>query len=119
MAVAMGVGQLVAAIFPGASRSGTTILMALMLGASRPQAAEFSFLLGIPTLLAAGMVQALSAVHAGEAPDSWLPITVAALTAAAVAFAVVRWLLGYVQKHSFVVFAWYRIALGGLMLWWA
>lgn len=116
VAVAMGCGQLVAAVFPGASRSGTTILLALALGASRPQAAEFSFLLGIPTLLAAGAVQALGAVQAGEVPASLTGLAVAAATAAVVAFVVVRWLLGYVQRHSFVVFGVYRIILGALML---
>lgn len=116
VAVAMGCGQLIAAIFPGASRSGTTILLALGLGASRPQAAEFSFLLGIPTLLAAGGVQALGAVQASEGPILWSHIAVAAITAACVAFVVVRWLLGYVQRHSFIVFGLYRIVLGGLML---
>ena len=54
IAIAVGVGQLVAAIFPGSSRSGTTILIALVLGLNRPAAIEFSFLVGIPTMLAAG-----------------------------------------------------------------
>lgn len=116
VAVAMGAGQLVAAVFPGASRSGTTILLALMLGASRPQAAEFSFLLGIPTLLAAGLVQTASALHEGNVTISWLNVAVAGATAAITAFAVVRWLLGYVQKHTFVLFGLYRVVLGILML---
>jgi len=117
VAAAMGVGQLVAAVFPGASRSGTTILLGLMLGASRPQAAEFSFLLGIPTLLAAGAVQTLEALQEGDGPIDWLLIGVAALSAAITAFVVVRWLLGYVQNHSFRLFAWYRIGLGLAILW--
>jgi undecaprenyl-diphosphatase len=117
VAVAMGLGQLLAAVFPGASRSGSTILLALLLGASRPQAAEFSFLLGIPTLLAAGAVQILEAVKAGDGPLPWLSIGVAAGAAAVTAFVVVRWLLGYVQHHSFKIFGWYRIVLGAAILW--
>lgn len=117
VAVAMGLSQLIAAVFPGASRSGTTILMALMLGANRPQAAQFSFLLGIPTLLAAGAVQTVSALKAEAAPPDWVAIGIAAATAAVVAFGVVRWLLGFVQHHSFKVFGYYRIALGVAMLW--
>jgi len=61
VAIAVGLGQLLAAVFPGASRSGMTILVALMLGLSRPAATEFSFLLGIPTLLSAGALQIFSA----------------------------------------------------------
>src|SRR5579872_1185938 len=63
VAVAVGLGQLIAAIFPGASRSGTTILIALLLGLSRPAATEFSFLVGIPTMLAAGGLKIFKALH--------------------------------------------------------
>ena len=63
VAVAVGVGQLVAIIFPGASRSGSTILFSLALGLSRPAATEFSFLVGIPTMLAAGGLEMFKALH--------------------------------------------------------
>lgn len=117
VAVAMGLGQLVAAVFPGSSRSGSTILAALILGAGRPQATEFSFLLGIPTLLAAGAVQILEAARAGTSHEDWQMVALAAATAAVTAFAVVRWLLGYVRSHSFIAFGIYRIVLGSAMLW--
>jgi undecaprenyl-diphosphatase len=116
VAVSMGAGQLIAAIFPGASRSGSTILLALLLGAGRPQATEFSFLLGIPTLLAAGGVQTLSALKDGTGQENWLHVGIAAAVAAVTAFVVVRWLLDFVRNNTFLVFGAYRIVLGIIML---
>jgi len=117
MALLIGVGQLIAAVFPGASRSGTTILMALMLGLNRPRATEFSFLLGIPTLLAAGALQIYSATKDGETA-AWSAVGLGALTAALTAFAAVKWLLRYIQTHTFMIFGWYRIILGGVLVLW-
>ena len=111
IAAGMGVAQLLAAVFPGTSRSGATILWALMMGVSRPRAAEFSFLLGVPTLLAAGALQVASHLHRGG-PADWGAIALGAAVAAVTAFASVSWLLGYVRRHSFAGFGWYRIALG-------
>src|SRR5437899_7734385 len=73
VAVAVGLGQLIAIIFPGASRSGTTILLSLMLGLNRPAATEFSFLVGIATMLAAGGLKTVKALHhaQGTAPEHW------------------------------------------------
>ena len=74
VAVLVGIGQLVAAVFPGASRSGVTILLMLMMGLSRPTATEFSFLVGIPTMLAAGGLKIFQALHhlqPGAAPENW------------------------------------------------
>ncbi len=116
-AIAVAFGQLLAAVFPGASRSGSTILMALCLGVSRPAATEFSFLLGIPTLLAAGMLQVYSTLKAPEAaPEDWGMVLVAWVVAAATAFVTVKWLLRFVQTHTFEGFGWYRIALGTALL---
>jgi undecaprenyl-diphosphatase len=112
VAIAIGAAQLIAVVFPGSSRSGTTILMALALGVNRPRAAEFSFLLGIPTLLAAG---ALKIVTEKE-PVNWPMLALGCIVAAVTAFAVVKWLLKYVQTHTFNVFGWYRIALGAAIL---
>lgn len=112
VAVFLGVAQLLAVVFPGASRSGTTILMALALGVSRPKAAEFSFLLGIPTLLAAG---ALKIVTEKE-PVNWGMVALGTAVAAVTAFAVVKWLLKFVQTHTFNVFGWYRVILGVAIL---
>lgn len=113
MAALMGVAQLVAAVFPGTSRSGACILVALALGLSRPMAIEFSFLLGVPTLLAAGAVKLLSYLRhpAGESLD-WTLLIVGSIVSAVTAFVAVRWLLRWVRTHTFEGFGWYRIALG-------
>jgi len=115
LAIAVGGGQLLAAIFPGTSRSGATILIALALGLERRAATEFSFLLGIPTLLSAGGLQIYSAHKHGETVD-WGLVLIGAIAAAITAFITVRWLLRYVQSHTFQVFGWYRIALGIVIL---
>jgi undecaprenyl-diphosphatase len=118
VALAIGGAQLLAAVFPGFSRSGSTILMGLALGLARPAAVEFSFLLGIPTLLAAGGVQVLSALrHPGAETIDWGTLALASAVAAVTAFAAVRWMLRFVQTHTFVAFGWYRIVLGTLILW--
>jgi undecaprenyl-diphosphatase len=118
IAVAVGLAQLLAAVFPGTSRSGATILAALALGVSRPVAAEFSFLLGIPTLISAGALETFSSLrHPSLEPINWSMILLGSGVAAITAFAVVKWLLRFVQTHTFVGFAWYRIALGILILW--
>lgn len=112
IAIAVGLAQLVAVAFPGASRSGTTILIALVLGLSRSSAAEFSFLLGIPTLLAAGAKETLDALK-GHAPhEPWSHVILGTVVAAITAFVVVKWLLGYVRDHTFTPFGWYRILIG-------
>jgi undecaprenyl-diphosphatase len=116
VAVCVGAGQLLAVVFPGLSRSGSTILMALALGVSRPKAAEFSFLLGIPTLLAAGAMKTLSELRHGEEHVDWSLIILGSVVAAITAFATVKWLLRYVQTHTFNVFGYYRIILGALIL---
>lgn len=112
IAIAVGLAQLVAVAFPGASRSGTTILIALILGLSRSSAAEFSFLLGIPTLLAAGAKETLDAMKGHDPHEPWSHILLGTVVAAATAFVVVKWLLGYVRNHTFTPFGWYRIAIG-------
>ena len=119
IAVMVGLGQLIAAVFPGASRSGTTILIALLMGLSRPRATEFSFLVGIPTMLAAGGYKILKALKAplneGVAED-WAMVAWGAVVSGIVSFMAVKWLLGYVQSHSFRSFGVYRIAVAALLL---
>ncbi len=113
IAVFMGVSQLVAAVFPGTSRSGITILIALAMGLARPVAAEFSFLLGVPTLMAAGVLQAYGALKAPDcAPQSWNLILIASIASLITSFIVVKWLLRFIQHHTFELFGWYRLALG-------
>ena len=113
--LAVGLGQLVAAIFPGASRSGTTIILSLLLGLGRPAATEFSFLVGIPTMLAAGGWKIFKTLHHPDPnpfaprPD-WQMTLLTTLIAAVVSFIAVKWLLKYVQTHTFNAFGIYRIA---------
>ena len=117
--VAVAVGQLLAAIFPGLSRSGSTILLALMLGTNRVAATEFSFLVGIPTLLAAGSLKIFKEFRrpAPDAvPEDWTLLMIAAVVSAIVSFIAVKWLLRFVQSHTFVGFGVYRIVLGVLLL---
>jgi undecaprenyl-diphosphatase len=111
---AVAIGQLIAAVFPGSSRSGSTILLSLLLGLNRPAAAEFSFLVGIPTMLAAGGLKIFKAVHHPDplAPhEDWGMVLLATAIAAVVSFIAVKWLLRYIQTHTFNLFGWYRIAL--------
>ena len=117
MAVAVGLAQIVAAVFPGTSRSGATILIALALGLARPAATEFSFLLGVPTLLAAGGYEALHALrHPDPVATGWGLVLLGTAVSALAALVTVRWLLRFVQTHNFVSFGWYRIALGLVIL---
>lgn len=112
--LAVAAGQLIAAVFPGSSRSGSTILLALLLGLNRPAATEFSFLVGIPTMLAAGALKIFKALHHPDplAPhENWGLVLLATVIAAVVSFVAVKWLLRYIQTHTFNVFGWYRVAL--------
>ena len=120
VACAVGVAQLIAAVFPGTSRSGASIIFVLILGVNRPLATEFSFLVGIPTMLAAGGVKILKALHhahdAGAPGENWSMVLLGTIIAAIVSFAAVKWLLRFVQTHTFVSFGWYRIALAIVIL---
>ena len=119
VAVAVGFAQLLAAVFPGSSRSGSTILFALLLGAARPVATEFSFLVGIPTMLAASALKIFKAVHhpaAGSAVPDWTTLALGCAIAAIVSFIAVKWLLRYVQRHTFVGFGVYRIVAAIFLL---
>jgi undecaprenyl-diphosphatase len=114
IAIAVGLGQLIAAVFPGSSRSGSTIMLCLLLGLNRPAATEFSFLVGIPTMLAAGALKIFEAFHhpvVNTPPENWPMILLATVVSAFVSFIAVKWLLRYVQTHTFNAFGWYRIAL--------
>jgi len=110
----VGIGQLVAAIFPGTSRSGVTILLMLMMGMSRPAATEFSFIVGIPTMLAAGGLKIFQALHhlqPGAAHENWSMVLLGFIMSALISFITVKWLLTYIQTHTFILFGWYRVAL--------
>lgn len=117
-AIVVGGCQLLAAYFPGLSRSGGTIMGALAMGTNRVRATEFSFLVGIPTLLAAGGLKLVKAARTG-AQEDWAMLALATLVSALVSFIAVKWLLRFVQTHTFVGFGIYRIILGVALLIWA
>ncbi len=103
------------ALIPGTSRSGATIIGGVVLGMSRKAAAEFSFYLGIPTLMGAGAYSVLKQRDALAWGD--LPMfAVGLVTAFISALICIRWLIRYVSSHDFKVFAWYRIAFGLVVL---
>ena len=109
-------GQIIAMIFPGASRSGSTIIFMLLVGLNRERATEFSFLIGIPTMLAAGgyeLYDALSSGGWGNENISFLLLS--SLFSAITAFISVKWLLGYIKNHTFIGFGYYRIGLALLL----
>ncbi|MDD5348606.1 MAG: undecaprenyl-diphosphate phosphatase [Chthoniobacteraceae bacterium] len=117
VAIAIGLAQLIAAVFPGSSRSGTTIIMALAIGLNRPRATEFSFLLGIPTMFAAGALEIHHELkQAGGAHESWSLLLLGTAVSAVMAFIVVKWLIRFVQHNTFRGFAYYRVVMGGAML---
>jgi len=117
VAVAVGLGQLLAAVFPGTSRSGATIVLALLLGLNRAAATEFSFLVSIPTMTAAGGLKIFKQLKgaSGHAED-WAMVALGTIVAAVVSFVVVKWFLRFVQSHTFTGFGWYRIAAGAVVL---
>ena len=114
----VGLAQILAAVFPGTSRSAATIFAAMLAGmTSRPAAAEFAFLVGIPTMFAATAYEVLKLYEAGQlANENFGDLALGFVVSAIVAFIAVKWLLQYIQTHRFTVFAWYRIALGILLL---
>jgi undecaprenyl-diphosphatase len=105
-------GQVIAMVFPGASRSGSTIILMLIVGLSRGAATEFSFLIGIPTMIAAGGYEILDAVISKSTMSEDIFFLIASsLFSAITAFISVKWLLGYIKNNSFVGFGIYRIVL--------
>jgi undecaprenyl-diphosphatase len=113
IALVVAAGQLLAAACPGTSRSGATILFAMALGLSRVKATEFSFLVGIPTMFAAGAYEIHHELkHAPPGSIHWNMVIMGTIVAAITAFITVKWLLRFVQSHTFNGFGWYRIALG-------
>lgn len=115
MAFAIGIWQLIAAVFPGTSRSGATIIGALLLGISRTTAAEFTFFLAIPVMFGASLLKLVKSGLAFSASE-WSILLVGMAVAFAVSVAVIRFLMGYIKKHDFKVFGWYRIVLGIIVL---
>ena len=118
VAILVGIAQVVAGIFPGTSRSGATIFVAMLAGtANRAAATEFAFLVGIPTMYAASAYQLFKTVKdGGAANEDWTALGIAFVLSTIVAFIAVKWLLSYIQSNRFTVFAIYRIILGAVLL---
>lgn len=115
MALIIGIFQVIAAVFPGTSRSGATIVGALLIGISREIAAEFTFFLAIPVMFGASL---LKIVKLGLALKSFelLVLGVGTVVSFIVSVFVIKFLMSYIKKHDFKVFGWYRIILGIILL---
>ncbi len=117
VALAVGIAQVVAGVFPGTSRSATTIFVAMLLGTSnRAAATEFAFLVGIPTMYAASGYKLLEYISDGSTDEDWLGLGIAFVVSTVTAFISVKWLLDYIRTNRFTVFAIYRIIFGALLL---
>lgn len=107
----IGMFQLIAAIFPGTSRSGSTIVGALLLGVSRTVAAEFTFFLAIPVMFGASLLKILKFGFAFTSTELMI-LGIGTITAFVSSLLIIRFLMAFVKKHDFKVFGWYRIILG-------
>lgn len=118
VAAMIGAFQLIAAVFPGTSRSGATIVGALLIGVSRTTAAEFTFYLAVPVMFGASLLKLVK--FFADSGSMTVTETGMLLVGMAVAFAVsifvIRFMMSYIKKHDFTVFGWYRIVLGILVL---
>ena len=114
-ALIIGLFQLIAAIFPGTSRSGATILGGIAIGISRTVAAEFTFFLAIPVMFGASLLKLLKFGFAFTGLELAL-LGVGTITAFIVSVLAIKFLMGYIKNHDFKVFGWYRIILGGIIL---
>lgn len=117
VAIAVGLAQVVAGMFPGTSRSAATIFVAMLVGTSnRAAATEFAFLVGIPTMYAASGYELIKQVKGGGVAEDWTGLAIAFVISTLTAFVAVKWLLTYIRSHRFTAFAIYRILFGGLLL---
>lgn len=115
VAALIGVFQLLAAAFPGTSRSGATIIGALLIGVSRKAASEFTFILAIPVMLGASLLELLDFGFNLTGTEVAI-LLIGMISAFLVSIFVIKFLLSYIRKHDFKVFGWYRIALGIVVL---
>lgn len=114
-ALLIGAFQLIAAIFPGTSRSGATIVGALLIGVSRTVAAEYTFFLAIPVMFGASLLKVVKFGFDFSSLELAL-LLIGTVVSFVVSVFVLRFLLGYIKKHDFKVFGWYRIVLGIVVL---
>jgi undecaprenyl-diphosphatase len=130
-AIWIGLCQTLSAVFPGTSRSMSTIASGQIAGLDRPAALEFSFLLSIPTMIAATCWDLLKEIHPSKSADAalatahvvmnserWIVLAIGLVVSFIVALGVVEWFLYWVRRHGFTIFAIYRILLGGALLLW-
>lgn len=113
--IIIGMFQLLAAIFPGTSRSGATIIGGLLIGLSRPNAAEFTFYLAIPTMLGASLLKLVKFGLAFTGAELII-LLVGMFISFIVSMIVIKFLMSYIKKHNFKVFGYYRIILGIIVL---
>lgn len=114
-ALIIGAFQLIAAVFPGVSRSGSTIVGSLGIGIRREVAAKFTFFMAVPVMLGASLLKVLK--YDGDVTKAELAIlAIGMIVAFLVSFVIIKWLMGYIKKHSFKVFGYYRIVLGIVVL---
>jgi undecaprenyl-diphosphatase len=113
--VTMGLAQALALI-PGVSRSGSTLTAGLFINLERAAAARFSFLLGIPAITIAGLVELKGVLDADLGNDVILPIIVGTISAAVFSYLAIAWLIKFLQKRSTWIFVWYRLAFGIIIL---
>lgn len=114
-ALLIGLFQLIAAVLPGTSRSGATIVGALLLGISRTTSAEFTFILAVPTMLGASLLKLVKGGFAYSSTE-YLILLLGMVTAFVVSMIVIKFLMNFIKKHDFKVFGWYRIVLGILVI---
>lgn len=114
-ALIIGMFQLIAAVFPGTSRSGATIVGALLVGVSRTAASEFTFCLAIPVMFGASLLKILKFGLSFTGMEAAILI-VGMLVAFIVSVFVIRFLMDYIKKHDFQIFGWYRIILGMVVI---
>ena len=114
-ALLIGVFQVIAAVFPGTSRSGATIVGALLIGVSRTIAAEYTFFLAIPVMFGASLLKVVKFGFSFTTLELTV-LLVGTLVSFVVSLFVLRFLMGYIKKHDFKIFGWYRIALGIVVL---
>lgn len=114
-ALIIGLFQVVAAILPGTSRSGATIIGGLMIGVSRAVAAEFTFFLAIPVMFGASLLKLVKFGFSFSLLEFFI-LAFGMIVAFVVSIFVIRFLMSYIKKHDFKVFGWYRIALGIIVL---
>lgn len=104
------------ALIPGVSRSGSTLTAGLALGLDRSTAAWFSFLLGLPAITLAGLVEIFSLLKAGLSGEGWLLLLLGLTSGSVSAYLALKLLLGYLKDHSSWVFVWYRLGLGAALV---